>query len=288
MNLSAFFLDPFFEHVFMKRALVAALVLAITTTPFGVFLALRRMTLVGDAIAHALLPGVAVGFLLAGFSLWAMTLGGLCAALLVAVLAGFLTRATSLKEDSAFTLLYLLALACGVILMSLKGRQLELMHLLFGHVLAIDPASLFMIAGVGCFALLTLAALYRRLVVEGFDPVFLHIMQGAGKSRSTSHFLFFLLLMLCLVVSFQTMGTLMALGLMILPALAARFWCSDLDSMIFSAMIFGVFSAYGGLLLSYHGGVPSGPAIILIAGLWALVSAFLGRVGSLRAHHVTH
>ncbi|MGE4352362.1 MAG: metal ABC transporter permease, partial [Bdellovibrionales bacterium] len=124
-----FLITPFTDFAFMKRALAAALILAIGGTPLGVFMSLRRMTLVGDALGHAILPGVAVAFLIAGFSVWAMTLGGVIAALLVALLVLLLTRWTRMKEDSAFTLVYLLSLAAGVTLISMKGSCVNLMQL---------------------------------------------------------------------------------------------------------------------------------------------------------------
>lgn len=274
--------EPFADFVFMKRALAASLALAIGGTPLGVFMSLRRMTLVGDALSHAILPGVAVAFLLAGLSLWAMTLGGVTAAVIVACLAVFLTRKTHLKEDAAFTLLYLLSLGIGVTLISLKGTSSSLLHLLFGNVLAIDAEGLWLVAGVSCLSLIGIAALYRRLVIEGLDPGFM-ATQGLRGQTLTSLF-FFVLLMLNLVAAFQALGTLMALGLMILPAIAARFWSRNIDGIVPLAMLFAAAAAYSGLLISYYVSVPSGPSIVLVAGAFALLSAFLGRYGSVRTY----
>lgn len=279
MTLNELLIAPFSDYAFMRRALAASLALAIGGTPLGVFMMLRRMTLVGDALSHAILPGVAIGFLLAGLSLTAMTLGGLGAALGVGLLAVFLTRRTQLKEDAAFTLLYLLSLGIGVTLLTLRGSQVDLIHLLFGNVLAIDGNALGLIVGVSCASVLVLAVFYRRLVMEGFDPDYFGVVGGAHAVAKISAF-FFVLLMLNLVVSFQALGTLMALGLMILPALAARFWFRNIDALVPAAMGWAAVSAYGGLVLSFHAGLPSGPAIVLVAGCGALLSAFIGRVGS--------
>ncbi len=278
-----FFITPFTDYAFMKRALAAAVILALGGTPLGVFMMLRRMTLVGDALAHALLPGIAVAFFLAGLSLWAMTLGGLAAALVVGGLAAILVRTTQLKEDAAFTLLYLLSLGIGVTLLSLGGDSVDLIHMLFGNVLAIDESTLALVTGTTCLSLFVLAGLYRRLVIEGFDPDFLAILDGVRAGGWTNH-VFFALLMLNLVAAFQALGTLMALGLMILPALAARFWLRNIDKILPLAIGIAIFSAYAGLLLSYHGGAPSGPAIALVAGCVALLSALIGRVGSVRLY----
>lgn len=281
MTLPEIVFSPFSDYAFMRRALAAAVILALGGTPFGVFMMLRRMTLVGDALSHAILPGLAVAFLVAGLSLWAMTLGGFLAAILFAVAAAFLVRMTQLKEEAAFTLLYLLSLGLGVTLLSLKGGSVDLLHLLFGNILAIDDQTLWLVTGVGCLSLFVIAGFYRRWIVEGFDPDFLAM---AGKGKTQTNLLFFVLLMVNLVAAFQALGTLMALGLMILPALMAKFWARTIDSLIPLAMGCACFSAIAGLLLSFHFSVPAGPAIVLVAGSLALFSALCGRVGSVRAY----
>src|SRR5438034_550817 len=144
--LSAIFIAPFTEFEFMRRALAGALALAFGAGPIGVFLMLRRMSLVGDAMAHAILPGAAVGFLLSGLNLFAMTAGGLIAGFVVALLTGLVARTTELKEDAALATFYLLSLAVGVTIISLKGTNIDLLHVLFGNVLALDDQPLLMIA----------------------------------------------------------------------------------------------------------------------------------------------
>ncbi len=138
MNLYDFLLAPFVDYGFMRRALVACLALGIGSGPVGVLLMLRRMSLVGDAMSHAILPGAAVGFLFAGLSLPAMGLGGLVAGLAVALLSGFVSRTTVLREDASFASFYLASLASGVLLVSLRGSNIDLLHVLFGTILAID------------------------------------------------------------------------------------------------------------------------------------------------------
>ncbi len=278
-----FLISPFTDYAFMKRALVAALALAISGAPLGVLMLLRRMTLVGDALSHAILPGIAVAFFVAGLSLWAMTLGGVIAALIVAGLAAFLTRLTDMKEDAAFALLYLLSLAVGVALISLKGSSAHLMHVLFGNILAIDQETLILVVGVCCLSLFMIAALYRRFVIDGFDGAFMRTAGAQRRGVGLMGLAFFALLMINLVASFQAMGTLMALALMVLPAMAARFWTKTMDGMLPLAMGLGAVASYAGLVLSYHTAIPSGPAIVLVAGGMAVFSAMLGRFGSARA-----
>jgi zinc/manganese transport system permease protein len=173
-------LEPFIEFPFMRRALVATLALSMGCAPIGCVLVLRRMSLVGDAMAHAVLPGAAAGFLLAGMSLPAMSLGGFVAALAVALAAGFVTRSTPQREDASFAAFYLIALALGVLLVSLRGSQVDLMHMLFGSVLAVDDVALLQIAVVASVTLWALALMYRPLVLESFDPGFLRSVGGPG------------------------------------------------------------------------------------------------------------
>ncbi|MBX6322396.1 MAG: metal ABC transporter permease [Rhodospirillaceae bacterium] len=272
-------LAPFLDFAFMRRALVACLALALGAGPVGVLLVLRRMSLVGDAMSHAVLPGVAAGFLIAGLSLPAMSLGGFAVGLVVVLAAGFVTRTTLLREDASFAGFYVLSLATGVLVVSARGSSLDLMHLLFGSVLAVDEAGLVLIAAIATATLLTLAVIYRPLLIELFDPGFLKAAGGRGALYYT---LFLVLIVLNLVAGFQALGTLMAVGLMILPAVAARFWAESVWSMAAASAGIALFAGYAGLLLSFHAGLPSGPCIVLVAGLAWLVSLFLGRRGSLR------
>ncbi|MFO1128408.1 MAG: metal ABC transporter permease [Rhodospirillales bacterium] len=269
--------SPFAEFSFMRRALAGCLALSLGSAPVGVFLMLRRMSLTGDVMAHAILPGAAVGFLVAGLSVPAMTAGGLVAGLVVALLAGVIARVTVLKEDASLAAFYLISLASGVLIVSVHGTNVDLLHVLFGTVLALDDPALLLIAGVATVTLFTFAVIYRPLVLECLDPQFL---RSVSRLSSPVHFTFLLLVVLNLVGGFQALGTLMVVGLMILPAAAARFWARDVAGMIAVAMVVAFASSVGGLLLSYYFSLPSGPAIILTAGLAYVGSLLGGRVGS--------
>lgn len=259
---------PFAEFAFMRRALVATLALAVSAAPLGVFLTLRRMSLLGDALSHAVLPGVAVGFMLFGLSLPAMALGGVVAGLLVAAIAGAVSRATTLKEDASLAAIYLLALAVGVTLISRQGSQLDLLHILFGSALGVDAQGLLLVACVASVSVIALAALYRGLVLEAFDPVFLAASAGRGWQRGWVWQQFFLMLVVVnLVAGFQTLGTLMAVGLMMLPAVSARLWHESLAAQLLNASTQAALAGVTGLLLSYHLDTPSGPTIIGCAGV---------------------
>lgn len=256
-------LSPFAEFAFMRRALVATLALSLSAAPLGVFLTLRRMSLLGDALSHAVLPGVAIGFMLGGLSLTAMALGGVVAGMGVAALAGLVTRFTTLKEDASLAAIYLVALALGVTLISGHGTQLDLLHILFGSALGVDTAGLLMVAGVASASVLLLAAMYRGLVLESFDPVFL---ASAGRRGWLWQQGFLMLVVINLVAGFQTLGTLMAVGLMMLPAVSSRLWHDTLPAQLINASAQAMLASVAGLLLSYHLDTPSGPTIIGCAG----------------------
>lgn len=280
MTLYELLAEPFVEFAFMRRALAACLALALGCGPVGVLLVLRRMSLMGDAMSHAVLPGAALGFLISGLSLWAMSLGGFVAGVLVALLAGATSRATNQQEDSSFAAFYLMALASGVLLVSLRGGNVDLMHVLFGTILAVDDAGLLLVASISSASLLIIAVLYRPLIVECFDPGFLRAVGGGGAAV---HLIFLVLVVLNLVGGFQSLGTLMAVGLMMLPAAAAKFWAEQVWTMAGVAALIAFASGWSGLLMSFHFNLPSGPSIILTAGAAYLASMALGPVGSLRA-----
>jgi zinc/manganese transport system permease protein len=277
-------IGPFVEFEFMRRALVGMIALALGAGPVGVFLMLRRMSLMGDAMAHAILPGAAIGFLIAGsLSLFAMTVGGVIAGFTVAMAAGVVSRATELKEDASLAAFYLISLAVGVLIVSVRGSNIDLLHVLFGSVLALDDATLITLAAFATISLFVLALVWRPLVLECVDPGFLRSVSGAG---APTHLAFLALVVLNLVGGFHALGTLLAVGLMMLPAAAARFWVADLTRMVIVAILLAMLSGICGLLVSYHSGAPSGPAIILVAGLFYLFSLALGPVGGLRKKFV--
>ncbi len=272
-----FFIAPFLEFEFMRRALAGSLALALGATPIGLFLLLRRMSLMGDAMSHAILPGAALGYLAFGLSLGAMTVGGIVAGVIVAMAAGLVARASILKEDASLAAFYLMSLAAGVLIVSLRGRNLDLLHVLFGSVLGLDDASLLLIASITTLTLFALALLYRPLVLECFDPGFL---RGVSKLSPLAHYGFLILVVLNLVSGFHTLGTLMAVGIMILPAAAARLWATRLPTMIASSALIAMASGVAGLLTSFHADVPAGPAIVLAAGV-AYVSSLILAPGGL-------
>jgi zinc/manganese transport system permease protein len=270
---------PFTEFDFMRRALAGVIILSLSAGPIGIFLMLRRMSLAGDVMAHAILPGAALGFLVAGLDLFAMTVGGIAAGIAVAVAAGLVARFTELKEDAALAAFYLVSLALGVTLISLKGSNVDLFRVLFGSVLALDNPTLIVIASFTTVSLFVLALIWRPLVLECVDPGFLRSVSGSG---AIVHLSFLALLVLNLVAAFHALGTLLAVGMMMLPAAAARFWTQDVTRMVAISVLLGIFSGLLGLLVSFHANLPTGPAVILAAGVFYALSVVLGPVGGLR------
>ncbi|MEH2481859.1 zinc/manganese transport system permease protein [Nitrobacteraceae bacterium AZCC 2146] len=269
---------PFTDFEFMRRALAGVVALALGGAPIGVFLMLRRMSLVGDAMAHAILPGAAIGFLFSGLNLFAMTFGGLIAGFSVALLAGLVSRVTVIKEDASLAAFYLVSLALGVTIVSMRGTNIDLLHVLFGNILAMDDQTLLVIAFNATITLVVLAVIYRPLVIECVDPVFLRTVSRAG---APAHLAFLALVVINLVNGFHALGTLLAVGLMVLPAGIARFWSRDITGMMVISVASAMLSGYAGLVISFQTKVPSGPAIILVAAVLYVFSVLFGNVSGL-------
>lgn len=277
--LSHIFLEPFREDS-VRQSLAAVLALAVSAGPVGVFLMLRRMSLVGDAMAHAILPGVAIGFLAAGLSVFAMTIGGLAAGFLVALLAGAVSRTTELQEDASLAVFLLVSLAAGVVIVTANGIEIEqLMEFLFGETAAkMNVDKLLVIVINATISLLVLALIYRPLVLDCVDPGFL---RSVSRTGGIAHLAFLALLVLNLISGFHALGTLLGVGIIIIPAAIARFWTRDISIMIVLAVTSGALSGCVGLLISFHMSVPSGPAVTLVAGLLYIGSILFGRIGGL-------
>ena len=263
-QLIGFLIDPFESFGFMRIALVACFALALANGPIGTLLLMRRESLGGNVLSHAVMPGAALGFLYAGYSLAALTLGGLLTGLAVAGLAALTARSRPQRQDSSLIAFYLVSLSFGVLIVAARGSQADLMHVLFGTVLAVDVKALVLIAGISSVTMLIVATLYRPLAVESFDPAFLRAVGGGGGAFRA---IFITLVVLNLVASFQAFGTLLAIGPMLLPAAAARCWTQKVWPMIALATVIGMAAALAGLLISYYANLPSGPAIVMGAGV---------------------
>jgi zinc/manganese transport system permease protein len=264
----------------LMRALLAGLMLAIATAPLGVFLILRRMSLIGDAFGHAILPGAAGAALLSGGATWAISLGAALTGTTVFISASFIGRILRLPEDAGFALFFMSALALGVVISSAGGEHIHLDELLFGNALGLDQTALTLCAIAMIVSVIGMRAIYRPLMIDTLDSTFL---AGAGRGKfvgSVAQAGFFALLALTSVAAFHALGALMAVGMTIVPAIGARYWARTIPMMMVSA---GVIAASGvciGLFVATIAHAPAGAAIILCLVTLAFGSAIFGPVGS--------
>lgn len=260
------------EYAYFRSALAACISLSVSFTALGGYIVLRRMSLMGDALSHSALPGVAIGYAVAGLSLPAMSIGGFLAGLMVALISGYVSRSTILKEDATLVSFYLIALALGVLIVTKTGSKLDLMHIMLGNPLAVDRPALLFIGIVSSLTMIVLAIIYRPLTLECFDPEF---MRSLGWRGSWYYYVFIVLVVANLISAIHALGTLMALGLMMLPAVAARFWVHRLGGYLILSSVFSVFASVSGLYLSHWWSLPTGAAIISMAGLTYVVSLLI-------------
>jgi zinc/manganese transport system permease protein len=272
------------QYGFLKRALISCVCLAFGSAPVGALLVLRRMSLMGDALSHAVLPGAAIGYIIAGISLPALGIGGFISGLIVALLSGAVSRYTDLKEDASFAGFFLIALALGVLLISLRHSSIDLIHILFGSALAVDSPSLILMGSISTLTLVVLAIIIRPLTIECFDPQF---FKASGGNGILYHGLFLTLVVLNLVSGFQALGTLLSLGIMMLPGITARFWAQRVWGIFLISILIAFLSGFLGLLFSYHQDWPSGPSIVLVSGLFYILSLIIGPQGSVRQRLVS-
>ncbi len=251
--LHDFLIAPFADFQFMRKALIAALILSVSAPALGAMVVVRKLSLVGDTIAHAILPGVAAGLLAVFFS-------------------GMIVKGTKLKEDASFASIYLLSLAGGTALIALKGSNQDLLDLLFGNILAIPESYFYFQILTAITTWLVFFGFYRLFVAEAFDANMLRIGGGRGNWY---YFAFLALVVLNIVCALQVFGALLAIGLFVLPAIVCRLWCRTLPQLMLASAIIGAVCSYIGLLASYHYNVPSGASIILSLGFFYILSLAL-------------
>ena len=269
---------------FMQRALVSTSVLSVSVAPVGAFLVLRRLSLAGEAMAHAIVPGIVIAFVLFGLSVTSMITGGMIAGIAVALGTSVLARRTLIREDASLASLYLIALALGIFILSAAGSAIPLKSFLFGSALGVGDDTLILIGSTATITLLSFAVMLRPLITATFDPMF---FQSQSKQAGLVQHWFMFLLVLNLLAAFKSLGTLMAVGLMILPATAARYWVSTITYYLMLTFVFALLSCWTGLILSFYlDNVPTGPAIVLVAGSLFLISLIFAPLGLLRGHYV--
>ncbi|MGB0683180.1 MAG: metal ABC transporter permease [Magnetovibrionaceae bacterium] len=265
------------DYAFMTRALVATTVLSFSVAPVGAFLVLRRLSLAGEAMAHAIVPGIVIAFVAVGLSVYSMIAGGLVAGVGVALLTSLIARSTIIREDASLASLYLVALALGIFILSAAGSAIPLKSFLFGSVLGIDNEALALIGVTATITLFSFAVILRPLILNTLDPVY---FESQVKNPRLVELWFMFLVVLNLLGAFKALGTLMAVGLMILPATAARYWVSSITAYLATSFGFALISCWLGLIVSFYApDVPSGPAIVLVAGGIYAISLIFGPQG---------
>jgi zinc/manganese transport system permease protein len=257
------------EHRFLWRAALLCVLLGVSASMLGCVLVVRRLSLMGDALAHSLLPGVGIAWLLVGTSLPALLVGGLTAGLVTALASGLISRLTRVKEDAAFAALFIGLFGLGVALVSKVGTGVDLLHFLFGNILGVGPQDLWLAAGVSTLTIACFALFYRNILLECFDPAYHRASSGWS---TTTHLGLLALVVLNLVAALHALGGVLALGLFMLPAVTAYLWCDRWGTMLLFAAGYAVVGSLLGLLVSVQAGLASGPAMVLVLGAGFLLS----------------
>src|SRR5512146_2245215 len=264
-----FLLAPL-QYDFMVRALLASTIVGVLCAVMGAYVVLRGMAFLGDALAHAILPGVAIAYLLHGNLL----VGALVAAVVIALSIGLFSKEGAIREDTAIGILFAAALSLGIALISsIRTYAVDLSHILFGNVLGVSPLDLWLTAGLGFLILLTVALLYKPFLVISFDPVLAATMR---LPADLLRMLMLVLLALTVVVSLQTVGVGLAAAMLVTPAATAYLLTRRLLPMMFISALLGALSSVIGLYLSYYVNVVSGAAIVLTATAFFLVAFLFG------------
>jgi len=255
-----------FTLEFMQRALIASLIVGVVCSVLGCFVVLRAMAFLGDALAHAILPGVAIAYLL-GANLLA---GALIAALVVAIGIGLFSRGGAVKEDTAIGILFAAALALGVVLIStVRSYAVDLTHILFGNVLGVSTGDLWLTGILAAAVLATVFLLYKEFLLASFDPVLAHTL---GRRPELLRFVMLILLALTVVVSLQTVGVGLVAAMLVTPAATAYLLTRRLSRMMALSAAIGAASSVAGLYFSYYLNVASGAAVVLTATIVFMVA----------------
>lgn len=270
-----------FHHEFMRRVIVGGALVGFTNGFLGAFVVLRRLALMADSLSHSLLPGLALGVMIAGGLVpSALFIGGLVAALIVALGAQLLARSSRLKEDTALGALYTVAFSLGIVMLAFVKVRVDLLHYLFGNILGLSDSDLWLIYGISLVVVPLLAALQRPLLLTLFDPT---VAMSQGIRVNGLNFVLMVALVLTMIASLQAIGVIMLLGLLIIPAATVYLLCDSYPAMLWGGGAIGMFGSCAGLLLSYRLNLPSGACIVLVLGVILLFAyLFSPRYGLLR------
>jgi len=268
------------SYAFMIRALIAVIIVGVVCAIVGTYVVLRGMAFFGDALAHAILPGVAIGYLIGGGTRGPLFWWAMLTAVLTSIGIGTLSKGRRLKEDTAIGVIFAGMFALGIALISTASSySVDLTHFLFGDVLGVSQNDLLLTAGFGGLVVLTILAFYKEFMVLSFDPVLAATMRlPAGPL----HYLLLLLIAVTIVVSLQTVGVALMVAMLVTPAAAAFLLTRRLPTMMLMAATIGALSAVIGLYLSFYANIASGAAIVLVCtGFFILAFLFAPSRGAL-------
>ncbi len=270
-------IDPL-AYPFMIRGLLAAILVGIVCATVGVYIVLRGMAFFGDALAHAILPGVAVGYLVGGGNQTILFWFALVTAMITAIGIGVISKGAALKEDTSIGIVFAGMFALGIALIStVRGYAVDLAHFLFGNVLGVSSQDLWLIFIFGAIVLLTIILFYKEFLVISFDPVLAATLRIPADFLN---YLLFVLLAITIVVSLQTVGVALMLAMLVTPPATAYLLTRRLPAMMVTSAAIGAFSGVVGLYLSYYVSVASGAAIVLVStAIFLLVAMFAPQRG---------
>lgn len=254
------FLEAVMHYDFLQKALVTSIMVGIICGVIGSFIVLRGMSLMGDAISHAVLPGVAVSYFL-GINFF---FGAVATGILTAIGIGYISQNSRIKNDSSIGIMFTAAFALGIILITLLKSSTDLYHILFGNVLAVRPSDMWMTMIIGVVVLISVYVFYKELLVTSFDPT---MAKAYGLPNNAIHYFLMTLLTMVTVASLQTVGIILVVAMLITPAATAYLITNRLSTMIFLSSSFGVIASVVGLYISYKANLASGATIVLSATL---------------------
>ena len=276
-NFISFFTEPF-QYEFIQRAIVASISIGISCGLIGTYIMLRRLSLIGDALAHSVLPGVVIGFLVAGKGQIGLFIGALIAGILTAVMISFVDRNSKIKEDTSIGIIFTGAFALGILLVSqLKQVHIDLSSYLFGDVLGVSDGDIVLTGIITVVIILSVVLFYKQLLITSFDPTMATII---GISTAAVHYFLMTLLSMSIVAGLQSVGVILIIAMLITPPATAFLLTDRLKLLLVLSCVFGVTSAVIGLYLSYHLNFASGASIVLVAvSFFALAFLFSPREG---------
>ncbi|MCG1026911.1 metal ABC transporter permease [Virgibacillus halodenitrificans] len=270
------FLEAVMHYEFLQKALLTSVMVGIICGVIGCFIILRGMALMGDAISHAVLPGVALSYFL-GINFF---FGAVFTGVVTAIGIGYISQNSRIKNDSSIGIMFTSAFALGIVLITLMKSSADLYHILFGNVLAVRPSDMWMTLIIGIIVLASVYLFYKELLVTSFDET---MAQAYGLPTKLIHYFLMTLLTMVTVASLQTVGIVLVVAMLITPAATAYLLTNRLSMMLFLSSGFGIISAVLGLYISYRANLASGATVVLVAtGLFIITLIFSPRHGVLR------